>query len=250
MSGHSKWATIKRKKGAIDQARGRLFSRLAKEIQTAARVGGGNADANTRLRTAIGHAKAASMPGDNIEKAIQRGTGQLPGVTYEEVTYEGYGAGGVAILAESLTDNRNRTASALRSLFTKNNGNLGELGCVNWMFDRKGVIHVDATRYSEDKILEDALEAGAEDVEKQEDSFEIRTDPNSLAAVLESLTARKIEIQSSQISSIPKNLVTPGISESRSVIKLIQALEDDDDVQNVHSNFDPPDELLTEMASE
>jgi YebC/PmpR family DNA-binding regulatory protein len=250
MSGHSKWATIKRKKGAIDQARGRLFSRLAKEIQTAARSGGGNPDGNTRLRTAIQHAREASMPADNIEKAIKRGTGQLPGVTYEEVTYEGYGAGGVAILAESLTDNRNRTASALRSLFTKNSGNLGELGCVNWMFERKGVIHVDSAKYSEDRILEEALEAGAEDVEAQEESFEIRTDPNVVVVVVDKMKAKGIAIESSRVSSIPKNLVRPGIVEARSVMKLIQALEEDDDVQNVHSNFDPPEELLAELEGD
>lgn len=250
MSGHSKWSTIKRKKGALDQKRGAIFSKLSKEIQTAAKAGGGNPDGNVRLRSAIQSAKSVSMPSDNIEKAIQRGIGQLPGVVYDEILYEGYGPGGVAILIECLTENKNRSASNIRHALDKNGGSLGASGCVAYMFDRKGVIIVDKSKYEEDKIFEEAINAGAEDIETQEDVYEIKTDAGDLTSVSDALQSQEIEVQSQQIAMIAQNLVTPPDKDSRSVMKLLETLEDDDDVQNVHSNFDPSEELLKELEAE
>lgn len=247
MSGHSKWATIKRKKGAADQKRGAMFSRLAKEIVVAAKHGGGNPDGNVRLRAAIDRAKAASMPGDNIEKAILRGTGQLPGVVYEEVTYEGYGPGGIAVIIECLTDNRNRTTASLRHIFTKSNGNLGEHGSVSYLFTRQGVITVDRSVIGEDALIEAALNAGAEDVETQEDVYQVKTSAGQLHDVAEALKKAGVAVVSSEAAMIPAAWVTPDdVSAGRSAMRLLEQLDEDDDVQSVHSNFEPSAELLAE----
>lgn len=247
MSGHSKWAQIKRKKGALDQKRGALFSRLAKEIVVAARVGGGNPDANVRLRAAIDRAKAASMPGDNIEKAVLRGTGQLPGLVYEEVTYEGYGPGGIAIIVECLTDNRNRTTSALRHAFSKNGGNLGETGSVGYLFSRQGIITIERASMSEDALIEKALEAGAEDVEAFPDVYHVRTAPGDVHQVAAALKASGVPVLSSEAVMVPAAHVTPpDPASSRAALRLLDLLDEEEDVQSVHSNFEPPAELLAE----
>lgn len=249
MSGHSKWAKIKRSKGASDQKRGALFSKLAKEISVCAKDGG-NPDANIRLRTAIQRAKAASMPGDSIEKAILRGTGQLPGMVFEEVTYEGYAPGGVAVVVECLTDSRNRTTASLRNIFSKGGGNLAASGAVAFQFERKGVITVPAGRYPEDMLLEKALEAGADDVEQDGDSFEIRTDATRLHAIAEALKKAGIEYESAEIVMLPNSYVSPDLAVARSVMKLVATIEDDDDVQNVYHNCELTPELLKELADE
>jgi YebC/PmpR family DNA-binding regulatory protein len=248
MSGHSKWAQIKRKKAVVDQKRGAIFSRYAKEIAMAARHGGGNLDGNIRLRAVIDRAKAVSMPNENIDRAILRGTGQLPGVVYEEVTYEGYGPGGIAVIAECFTDNRNRTTAALRHAFTKSGGALGETGSVGWIFDRVGLVTVDRTAHpDEEKVLEAALEAGAEDVETEEDQYQIRTDPGGLDAVSKGLAAAGIKIASAALTLLPKTWVTPDSpAMTRAGMRLIETLEEDDDVQNVHSNLEPPQEMAEE----
>ncbi len=247
MSGHSKWATIKRKKGATDQKRGAMFSRLAKEIVVAAKQGGGNPDGNVRLRAAIDRAKASSMPGDNIEKAILRGTGQLPGVVYEEVTYEGYGPGGIAVIIECLTDNRNRTTASLRHTFTKSNGNLAEHGSVSYLFARQGVIAVERGAIGEEALIEAALAAGADDVEAQEDVYQVKTSAGSVHEVAEALKKAGIAVASAEVAMIPAVWVTPDDPvAARAAMRLLEQLDDDDDVQNVHSNFEPSAELLAE----
>ena len=245
MSGHSKWSTIKRKKGAIDAKRGKIFTKLIKEITVAARMGGGDIDANPRLRTAVLAAKTENMPKDNIERAIKKGTGGLEGVNYEEILYEGYGPGGVAVLVETMTDNKNRTVADVRHFFAKSSGNLGESGCVGWMFDKKGVITVDKGAISEDQLLELALEAGAQDVVEEDASFQVITAPEDLNGVAEGLTKGKVAYQEAAISMVPKNTIE--VSEektARSLLKLLENLEDHDDVQKVHANFDIPDELM------
>lgn len=244
MSGHSKWSQIKRKKGALDQKRGALFSRFAKEIVVAAKAGGGSPDTNIRLRTAIDRAKAASMPSDNIEKAIKRGTGQLPGVTYEEITYEGYGPGGIAILIECLTDSRNRTIADVRHVFSKFGGNMGESGSVNWMFETVGLIQVRKSKATEEQVLEASLEAGAEDVVVDDDLFQVKSDPASVHSVAAALKAAGIDFELPEVTVLPKNLVTPDVSAARSGMRLIESLEELDDVQNVYSNLEPPAEAL------
>jgi YebC/PmpR family DNA-binding regulatory protein len=249
MSGHSKWATIKRKKGKADQERGKIFSRLIKEITIAARMGGGNIEANARLRTAIDAAKSNNMPAANIERALQRGTGELEGVHYEEITYEGYGPGGVAILADAATDNRNRTAGEIRNVFTKHGGNMGEAGCVGWMFEPKGVIQVDRGKFSEDQIMEWAIEAGADDVDfGMEDVAEITCTVPAFEGVRKALAARGLTIASAELSKIATNTIALDEKTAASVLKLYEALENHDDVQKVYANFQIADDVLSRLA--
>ena len=238
MSGHSKWSTIKRKKEKADAQRGKIFTKLIREIITAARMGGSDESANPRLRAAVMAAKAANMPHSNIDKAIKKGTGELPGVIYEEKSYEGYGPGGVAILIDTLTDNTNRTTSEVRHLLTKYNGNLGETGCVSWMFEKKGLIAVKHDDCDEDKLMEIALDAGAEDMTTEDDVFEIVSTPDRFNAVKEALDAESIPTISAEITMIPKTTVKVEGKQAENVLKLMEALEESDDVQQVNSNFD------------
>lgn len=238
MSGHSKWHTIKHKKGALDAKRGKVFTRIIKELTVAARNGGGDADTNPRLRTVIADAKAVNMPADNIKKAIQRGTGELPGVTYEEATYEGYGPGGAAVILEVLTDNRNRTVGELRHLFTKHNGNLAETNAVAWMFSKKGYIVVEKQGVDEEQLLNAVLEAGGDDLRDDGDNWEILTEPASFEAVREGVKALGIEPASAQVAMLPQNYVKLEGKEANQMVKLMDALDDHDDVKQVWSNFD------------
>jgi len=238
MSGHSKWATIKHKKGAADARRGRLFTKLIKEIAMAARMGGGNPDANPRLRKAIDDAKAVNMPADNIKRAIQRGTGELPGVSYEEVSFEGYGPGGAAVFVEAMTDNKNRTLPEVRTIFAKNGGNLGEAGSVRFLFQKKGYIAIEKEKADEDTVMEAAIEAGAEDVRSTDQYHEVITDPESFLAVKAQLESRKLPLAVSEISMLPTTEVRLDSRKADQMIKLMEALEDHDDVQHVWANFD------------
>lgn len=239
MSGHSKWHTIKHKKGALDAKRGKIFTKLIKEITVAAKTGGsGDVDANARLRKAVSDAKAQNMPNDTIDRAIKRGTGELEGVNYEEITYEGYGVGGVAMLVETMTDNRNRTVAEIRHLFSKNGGNLGESGSVAWMFDKKGMIIVDKEAKSEDELFEIVTEAGADDMQDEGDVFEIYTATENFHGVLEAVKAAGIEPQVAEISMIPQNYIKLEGSEAKQMLKLYDAIDDNDDVQKVYANFD------------
>ena len=238
MSGHSKWHTIKHKKGATDAKRGKIFTKLIKEITVAARTGGGDEAANARLRKAVSDAKGANMPNETIDRAIKRGTGDLEGVNYEEITYEGYGIGGVAVLIETMTDNRNRTVAEIRHLFSKNGGNLGEAGSVAWMFDKKGYIVVDKTAKPEEELFEIALEAGADDMQEDGESFEIFTTPETFEAVSEAIKGANIEPQAAEISMFPQNYIHLEGAEAKQMLKLYEAIEDNDDVQNVYANFD------------
>jgi YebC/PmpR family DNA-binding regulatory protein len=239
MSGHSKWHTIKHKKGALDAKRGKIFTKLIKEITVAARTGGsGDVDANARLRKAVNDAKAQNMPIDTITRAIKRGTGELEGVNYEEITYEGYGIGGVAMLVETMTDNRNRTVAELRHLFSKNGGNLGESGSVAWMFDKKGLIIVEKEARSEDELFEIVTEAGADDMQDEGDVFEIYTAPENFDAVLDAVKSAGIEPQAAEISMMPQNYIKLEGTDARSMLKLYEAIDDNDDVQKVYANFD------------
>ncbi len=248
MSGHSKWANIKHKKGAEDAKRGKVFTKVVKEIIVAARLGGGDPNANPRLRTVLLKAKAANLPKDNVERAIKKGTGDLEGVNYEELSYEGYGPGGVAVLVESLTDNKNRTVADVRHLFNKYNGNLGENGCVGWMFDKKGWFSVAKAGVDEEELMMTALDAGAEDVKDEDDeNFEIITAPDDYEAVKEALEKASIEIIDSEITMLPQNYVSISGKEAESMMKLMDALEDNDDVQKVYTNADIPDEVMDAM---
>jgi YebC/PmpR family DNA-binding regulatory protein len=238
MSGHSKWHTIKHKKGALDAKRGKMFTRIIKELTVAARNGGGDADSNPRLRTVIAEAKSVNMPGDNIKKAIQRGTGELPGVSYEEITYEGYGPGGAAIIIESLTDNRNRTVGELRHMLTKHNGNLGESNSVAWMFSKKGYIVVDKASANEEQLLNVVLEAGGDDLRDDGESWEILCEPAAFEAVRDAVKALGIEPQSAQVAMLPQNYIKLEGKEASQMVKLMDALDDHDDVKQVWSNFD------------
>jgi len=250
MSGHSKWSTIKRKKGKADAERGKKFTRLIKELTVAAREGGGDPDGNPRLRTAIATAKAENMPADNIKRAIQKGTGELPGVVYESATYEGYGPGGVAIYLEVLTDNKNRVVADVRHIFSKYGGNLGANGCVAWMFDKKGVITVDLESADEDTLLEIALEAGAEDMTSDSGAFEITMDAGAVDDVRTSIEARGIKIESAEVTMLPQNTTKiESEKEASSMLKLLDLLEENDDVQKVYSNFDIDQALLEKLAS-
>lgn len=243
MSGHSKWASIKHKKGAIDAKRGKIFTKIIKEITVAAKLGGGDEEANPRLRTAIFKAKAANMPKDNIERAVKKGTGDLDGVVYTELTYEGYGPGGVALLIETLTDNKNRTAADVRSTLTKGGGTLGATGCVSYLFKRKGIIAFDSSKYSEDDIFAAALDAGAEDVSTEGDSIEVITEPDDFEAVFNSLTEAGFEHTMAEISMIPDTTVTLENEKTGKALRLIERMEDLDDVQAVSSNLEIPDDF-------
>jgi YebC/PmpR family DNA-binding regulatory protein len=248
MSGHSKWATIKHKKGALDAKRGKIFTRLIKEITMAAKHGG-DPEKNPRLRTAVAAAKAENMPADNIKRAIQRGTGELPGVTYEEVTFEGYGPGGVALLVEVSTDNRNRTVSEIRNAFGKNGGNMGEAGSVAWMFHKKGSVVVPKSAAAEDKLTEIILEAGGEDLRDDGDNWEVITDPSAFEAVKEALEKNKIKAEHAEVGMFPQNYVKLENQAAKTMIRLLESLEDHDDVQHVWSNFDLDAKALEEVAS-
>ncbi|GBD89154.1 putative transcriptional regulatory protein [bacterium BMS3Abin03] len=248
MSGHSKWSTIKRKKGAQDAKRGKLFTKLIKEITIAAREGGGDPNTNPRLRLAVDNAKAANMPADNIDRAIKKATGELEGVTYYELTYEGYGPGGIAILVEVATDNKNRTVADIRHIFSKYGGSMGETGSVAWMFDRKGVITLPAQDKTEDDILDIVLEAGAEDLQTEEDFFEIQTDLENFEPVRKALVAAGLNIENASLQWIAKNTVEIKDETAEKVMKLIDALEDNDDVQNVYSNADFDEDLINQRT--
>lgn len=247
MSGHSKWATIKHKKGALDAKRGKVFTRLIKEISIAAKSGG-DPDTNPRLRTAIAAAKAENMPADNIKRAVQRGTGELPGATYEEFSLEGYGPGGVAVLLDINTDNRNRTVSEIRHAFGKNGGNMAEAGAVAWMFHKKGDIVVPKAAAKEDDLMAIVLDAGAEDLHDDGENWEVVTDPGSYEAVLEAVKKAGIEPASASVSMIPQNYIRLEGAAANTMIRLMEALEEHDDVQNVHANFDIDQKLLEEVA--
>jgi YebC/PmpR family DNA-binding regulatory protein len=249
MSGHSKWATIKHKKSATDAKRGKVFSKLIKEITVAARLGGGDPAANPRLRTVMLKARDANMPADNIKRAIQKGTGELPGVSYEEVGYEGYGPRGVAVLVEVLTDNRNRTVSEVRHLFSKYNGNLGETGCVSWMFEMQGLISIDKSAVDEERLLELALEAGAEDVKDEDSSFDVTMDPSVFEQVKQVLEKAGISYSLAEVTKIPQSTVHLEGKAAEQMLKLLAALEDNDDVNAVHANFDIDDEVIERMGS-
>ena len=249
MSGHSKWATIKRKKGKTDAERGKVFTRHIKEITIAAREGGGDPEGNPRLRTAIAAAKASNMPADNIKRAVLKGTGDLPGVTYESVTYEGYGPGGVALYMEGLTDNKNRCVSEVRHALTKYGGNLGASGCVAWMFEKQGLITIDLDATDEDTIMEVAMEAGAEDIKSDSGTYEVITQPGDIDTVREAIEAKGIAMVSAEVTMIPKDSVKlEKESQAGSMLKLWDILEELDDVQKIYANFDISEELLEKLA--
>ncbi|MEN6494204.1 MAG: YebC/PmpR family DNA-binding transcriptional regulator [Thermoguttaceae bacterium] len=245
MSGHSHWATIKHKKASVDAKRGKVWSKLAKAIIVAARHGGGDPDMNLRLRAAIDAAKAVSMPKDNIQRAVKRGTGELDGGTIDEVVYEGYGSGGVAVMCEVLTDNRNRTAPEIRKIFDISDGKLGATNCVAWMFEKKGLFAIPADKVEEDKLMEVALEAGADDVKRVDDKFEVTCDPSAYSAVSDALVAAGIQPEVQELAVMPKNTVdVTDPDTARKVLKLMERLDDHDDVQSVSSNFNISDEIM------
>lgn len=250
MSGHSKWSTIKRKKGKADAERGRLFTKLIKEITVAARFGGGDPESNPRLRTAVLNAKSNSMPADNIKRAIQKGTGELEGTSYDEITYEGYGPGGVAVMVEVVTDNKNRTVAEIRHLFSKYGGNLGESGSVGWIFAKKGLIEVETAKANEDTLLELALEQGASDMTTEGDVFEITTPPELFEAVRAALESKGIPMASAEITLIPSTSVRIEGKHAESMIKLYEALEDHDDIQKAYANFDIDDAVLEQLSAQ
>ncbi len=238
MSGHSKWATIKRKKGAEDAKRGKIFTKLIREIAVAAKIGGGDPGGNPRLRSVIDKAREANMPQDNIARAIKKGTGELEGVNYEEQTFEGYGPAGVALMFNVLTDNKNRTISEIRHLLAKNGGNLGESGCVSWVFSKKGVLSFDKQQTSEDQLMEIALEAGADDIKGEDESLEVLTDPASFEAIRKAIEGKGLKPASAEVTMVPQNYVKLTGADAEKMLKLMEALEDHDDIQNVYSNFD------------
>lgn len=249
MSGHSRWAGIKHKKALVDAKRGKAFTKIIKEITIAARMGGGNPDNNPRLRKAIEDAREANMPQDNIKKAIQRGTGELPGVHYEELVYEGYGPKGVAVLCEIATDNKNRTSSEIRKIFSQHGGNMGEAGCVNWMFSSKGLITIDKKQSDEDKLLTLALEAGAEDLKTDdEDIYEITTKPEDFETVKSALNKAAIAVASAEVTLVPQTTVPLTGKDAESMLALMNDLENHEDVKNVYANFDIPKELLEKLG--
>ena len=244
MSGHSKWSTIRHKKAALDAKRGKVFTKLIKELTVAARLGGGDPEGNPRLRSAITAARSANMPADNIKRAIQKGTGALPGVSYEEVAYEGYGPGGVAILIETLTDNRMRTTPEMRHLFTKHNGNLGEPNSVAWMFEKKGRVSVPRSAADEDRLMELGLEAGADDLQEEDDCYVVYTSPTALPAVQQALERAEVSIQQAGLVREPQNTVHLEGGKAEQCLRLLEALEDQDDVQNVYANLEVDNEAL------
>ncbi|MDR3570552.1 MAG: YebC/PmpR family DNA-binding transcriptional regulator [Syntrophobacteraceae bacterium] len=248
MSGHSKWATIRHKKGAADAKRGKIFTRLIKEVMVAARMGGGNPDGNPRLRAAVLAAKAENMPKENIDRAIKKGTGELEGVNYEEITYEGYGPAGVAVLIDIMTDNRNRAASEIRHIFSRNNGNLGEAGCVSWMFDKKGSIVLDKKTMPEEELMELALDAGAEDVKDQEDQFEVITAPEEFLNVKAVFDEKRIGYELAEVTMSAQTTVRIEDAKiAQQLLRLMDTLEEQDDVQNVYANFDIPDDIMESL---
>jgi YebC/PmpR family DNA-binding regulatory protein len=246
MSGHSKWASIKHKKAATDAKRGKIFTKIIKMLTVAARNGGGDVNTNPALRLAVQKAKDANMPQDNIERAIKKGTGELPGTSYESLSYEGYGPGGVAFFVEALTDNKNRTTSEIRNIFSKAGGNLAGSGSVNWIFEKKGFFVINKSEVSEDKLMSVILDAGAEDLSQESDTYEIKSQPQEYERVKKALEANNIKIESSEVTMVPKNTVKVTGEQAKQVLKLVEQLEDNDDVQNVYSNFDIPDEILKE----
>ena len=246
MAGHSKWANIKHRKGRMDEQKGKIFTKLSREIFVAAKEGGGDPQTNFRLRMAIEKGKGANLPNDNIQRSIQKGLGNIEGVSYDTVYYEGYGPAGVAMLVESLTDNRNRTVSEVRAIFSKNEGNLGEAGCVSWMFDRKGLITVnnDSGELDEEDLMLESIEAGAEDLRVSDSSFEIITQPEDMESVSAALESMSVKVESAELTMLPQNTVTIDDAEvAKSIIKLMTLLDENDDVQNVYANFDIPDSL-------
>lgn len=249
MSGHSKWSTIKHQKGAADAARGKVFARLARQIEVAARQGGGDIDSNATLRTMVQKARDASMPKDNIERAIKRGTGEIEGVTYESLNYEGYASHGVAVYVETLTDNRNRTAPEIRSIFSKSGGSMAEPGSVVWQFDRRGIIEVSKNAVEEDRLMDVALEAGALDIKDEGDKFEVITDPTDLFSVKNAIIDAGIEVGAADLTMVPNTTVAiTNVDHAKSVLKVIDALDAHDDVQNVYANFDISDDILSSLG--
>jgi YebC/PmpR family DNA-binding regulatory protein len=249
MSGHSRWSQIKRKKGKTDVQRGKLFSKILREITVAAKNGGGDPKGNLRLKAAMESARAANMPADNIKRAIQKGTGELPGESYEEIAYEGYGAGGVAVMVRTLTDNKNRTGPEIRHIFEKNEGRMGTAGCVAWMFDRRGMIEVDAQKVKEDDLLEKALESGATDVKQVEKVFEVTASPDEMEAVRQALERQGMPVLEARVDMVPQSTVKVEGKEAAAVLRLIEALEDQDDVQSVYSNYDIADEVIDAITA-
>jgi len=249
MSGHSKWSTIKHKKGAADARRGKIFTKLIKEITVAARMGGGDPAGNPRLRQAIAAAKAENMPKENIERAIKKGTGELPGVAYEEATFEGYGPGGVAVLVDVLSDNRKRTVADIRHLFAKNGGSLGEAGCVSWMFEKKGLIVFDKKDVNEEQLMMTALDAGAKDIRETDKEYEVITDPADWEEVKKKLESSNLKPLYAEISMIPQSTIRLGGKEAQQMIRLMESLEDSDDVQKVYANFDIADDEMERLSA-
>jgi YebC/PmpR family DNA-binding regulatory protein len=249
MSGHNKWSTIKHKKGAADAKRGKLFSKIIKEITIAARMGGGDPEGNPRLRTAVNAARAANMPKDNVEKAIKRGTGEIEGVNYEEITYEGYGPGGVAVLVEALTDNKNRTVAEVRHIFEKYNGNLGETGCVSWMFKKQGIVVITADSLDEDEVMEVALECGAHDVKKEGDTFEVTADPADIETVRKAVEDKGWKVEMAEITMIPQTTVKLEGKKAEQMLKMMDALDDNEDMQKVFANFDISEEDMLKLSA-
>ena len=247
MSGHSKWHSIKHKKAATDAKRGKIFTKIIKEITVAARCGGGDVENNARLRTVLVKAKAANMPQDTIKKAIQRGTGELEGVTYEEVVYEGYGPGGVAVLVDVLTDNRNRTTAEMRYLMSRNNGSMGEAGCVAWQFKARGLLTFSSDATSEDELMEKLLDAGVDDISEEAGMISVVCAPTDFEAVKKAADDAGLKYTSAEVTKLPQNYVELGEDDARKAMKLVEALEDHDDVQNVYTNFDIPESLLEEQ---
>jgi YebC/PmpR family DNA-binding regulatory protein len=249
MSGHSKWAGIKHKKAKVDAQRGRVFTKLIREITVAARVGGGDPGGNPRLRTAIQAAKAVNMPADNIERAIKKGTGELEGVTYEEITYEGYGPGGVAVLVEVLTDNKNRTVGEIRKIFSRHGGNLGESGCVAFLFEKKGYVQIDAAKVDEDRLMTIALDAGAEDLQREESAFAVTSAPKDFEKVRDAIVKSGIRPLSAEITKLPKSTVKLEGKHAEQMLRLMEELEEHDDVQHVYANFDIPEEIMAALTA-
>lgn len=249
MSGHSRWSTIKRKKGAADAKKGKIFTKLIRELTVAAKQGGGSPDLNPRLRTAILGAKAQNMPSDNIDRAIKKGTGELEGVTYDEMTYEAFGPGGIALVIDVLTDNKQRTVAEVRNLLSKNGGNLGETGSVGWNFELKGVLSISKSLISEEKLTELAIESGAEDIRDAGTSYEVVTEPKTFEAVKESLEKHGLKLESAELTKLPKTLIQLDKKEAEQLLKLIDLLEDNDDVQNVYSNSDISSEILESLGN-
>jgi YebC/PmpR family DNA-binding regulatory protein len=248
MSGHSKWSQIKRKKGATDAKRGQVFTKLIKEITIAARIGGGDPEGNPRLRTAVAAAKAENMPKDNIDRAIKKGTGELEGVSYDEFLYEGYGPGGAAVLIEVMTDNKNRTTAEIRHIFAKSSGNLGEAGCVAWMFEKKGYIVVEKGGVDEERLMEVALDAGADDIQENEKEFEVVTDPGAFDAVKEALEVAGIKYVLAEVTMHPQSVVQLEGKNAEQMLRLMEQLEDHDDIQKVYANFDIPEGVMEQLS--